>query len=69
LVPNSLLPEIDNEVASSVNHMDLEAGGDIMSVAEHVDSAAEVEMDLRRQLAGVHQPIVPTSDEDLGHGL
>jgi hypothetical protein len=53
-VPNSLLPEIDNEVASFVNHMELEAGDDIMSFAAHVDSEAEVSMESCRQLAGAH---------------
>jgi hypothetical protein len=68
LVPNSLLPEIDNEVASFVSHIELEACGDIMSFAEHVDSEAEVSMELCRQLAGANQPIVPSSssDEDMG---
>jgi hypothetical protein len=53
-VPNSLLPEIDDEVASFVKHMELEAGDDIMSFAAHVDSEAEVSMESCRQLAGAH---------------
>jgi hypothetical protein len=67
-VPNTLLPEIDREEASFVGHMELEAGDDIMSFAEHADRAAEVEMELRRQVAGANQPIVPnsSSDEDMG---
>jgi hypothetical protein len=40
----TFLPEIDREEADFVRHMDLEAGDDTMSFAEHVDSAAEVEM-------------------------
>jgi hypothetical protein len=52
--------------ASFVNHMELEAGDDIMSFAGHVDSEAEVSMELCRhvQLAGANQPIVPSSSSD-----
>jgi hypothetical protein len=47
-----------------VNHLELETGDDIMSFAEHVDSEAEVSMELCRQIAGANQPIVPSSRSD-----
>jgi hypothetical protein len=39
--------------------MEFEAGDNIMSFAEHVDSAAKVSMELCRQLAGANQPSFP----------
>jgi hypothetical protein len=44
--------------------MELEAGDNIMSFAEHVDSETEVSMELCRQLAGANQPIVTNSSSD-----
>jgi hypothetical protein len=68
LVPNTLLPEIDREEAGFVRLMDLEAGDDIMSFAEYVDSAAEVEVEFCGQAAGANQPIVPSSSSYEGMG-
>jgi hypothetical protein len=64
LVPNSLLPAVDSEVAMFVNHIESETGGDIMSLAKHVDDAAEMEIELCRQLACVDQAIVNRSSSD-----
>lgn len=64
LVPNSLLPDIDSNIDSSVIHGGAETAGDMISFAQHVDTADEIELELCRQLAGPGQPIACSISSD-----
>jgi hypothetical protein len=64
LVHSSLLPDIDSEVASFVDHDGSESWDDMVSFAEHADSVEEIEMDTCRALAGHRPPVVATGTPD-----